>query len=69
MASPLLPKLSGLLGKHPGGILQQEPVLAFDDHQGVLVMRAAEVDKGRVEVQGIATDHVEETRIVDEDSL
>ena len=68
-AAAVLPALGGLLRKEPLGVLQQQPLLALDDHHGVFAVVQAEVDERRVEVQGVATDHVEVTPVVGEDPL
>ncbi len=57
------------LREQPLGVLEQEPVVAFEDHCHVFVVFQAEVDERSLEVQPVADHRVEVPAVVGEDPL
>ena len=47
----------------PGGVLQQQSLIAFDHHDGVLVEFPAESEEGGIQIQGVATDNVKQAAV------
>ena len=57
------------MGEQPGRIVQKQALVPLDDHDGVLVVFAAEPQERRVQVEGVAGDHVEEAAVAGTDPL